>query len=140
MSWSQNRYVNIFSTRVWFYLFTFCASFKPDVSPACSGSLNPVFPRLVNPEGTQAEDVLYEALKTLASENNMKAWQLSETRRVESILKEKEDQEAYRIKSNVLDEHIIESNLILERKRQKRKHADKESHKRKQSESNVESN
>ncbi|CAG8658009.1 24996_t:CDS:10, partial [Cetraspora pellucida] len=148
---------------------------------------------------TQAEGVLYEALKTLASENNTKARRLlvnfnelidsnsvnaywdgvcisnerSETRRVKSILKEKEDQEACRIKSNVLDEHIIESNLILKRKRQKRKHADKEgecsmrelrdispvdynenlnetnlsesdheekeSHKRKQSESNVES-
>ncbi|CAG8847248.1 19348_t:CDS:2, partial [Racocetra persica] len=100
---------------------------------------------------TQAEGVLYEALKTLASENNTKARRLlvnfnelidsnsvnaywdgvcisnerSETRRVKSILKEKEDQEACRIKSNVLDEHIIESNLILKRKRQKRKHADK---------------
>ncbi|CAG8621175.1 5530_t:CDS:10, partial [Diversispora eburnea] len=94
-----------------------------------SGSLNPVFPRPVNPEGTQAEGVLYEALKTVASENNTKARKFnerSETRRVESILKEKEDQEACQIKSNVLDEHIIESNLVLKRKQQKRKHADKE--------------
>ncbi|CAG8652978.1 34587_t:CDS:2 [Gigaspora margarita] len=49
---------------------------------------------------TKAEEVLYNALETVASENNAK------------------DQEDSQIKSNVLDEHIIESDLLLKRNRQ----------------------
>ncbi|KAF0484874.1 hypothetical protein F8M41_022910 [Gigaspora margarita] len=49
---------------------------------------------------TKAEEILYNALETVASENNAK------------------DQEDCQIKSNVLDEHIIESDLLLKRNRQ----------------------
>ncbi|RHZ47141.1 hypothetical protein Glove_590g3 [Diversispora epigaea] len=92
---------------------------------------------------TKAEEVLYKALETIASENNVKARKLlvnfnelinstsvktywngvyirderNKTQCIKNILKEKEDQEACQIKSNVLDEHIIESNLLLKRKR-----------------------
>ncbi|CAG8631733.1 3031_t:CDS:2, partial [Acaulospora colombiana] len=92
---------------------------------------------------TEAEEVLYKALETVASENNAKARKLlvnfnelinstsvktywngvyvrderNKTQCIKNILKEKEDQEACQIKSNVLVEHIIESNLLLKRKR-----------------------
>ncbi|CAG8638983.1 5528_t:CDS:10 [Ambispora gerdemannii] len=101
---------------------------------------------------TKAEEVLYKALEIVASENNVKAQKLlvnfnelinstsvktywngvyvrderNQTQCIKNILKEKEDQEVCQIKSNVLDEHIIESDLVLKRKRQNRKHADKE--------------
>ncbi|CAG8637060.1 4848_t:CDS:2, partial [Gigaspora rosea] len=92
----------------------------------------------------KAEEVLYKALETVASENNTKAQKLlvnfnelinstsvkiywnsvyvrderDKTKLFRTILKEKLDQEDCQIKSNVLDEHIIESDFLLKRKRQ----------------------
>ncbi|CAG8562826.1 14161_t:CDS:2, partial [Dentiscutata heterogama] len=93
---------------------------------------------------TKAEEVLYKALETVASEDNVKAQKLlvnfnelinsnsvkiywngvyirdekNKSQYIRNILKEKRDQEACQIESNVLEEHIIESNLLLKRKRQ----------------------
>ncbi|GES73741.1 hypothetical protein GLOIN_2v1528288 [Rhizophagus clarus] len=94
----------------------------------------------------QAENVLYNALKTIESENNkqsMKAGKLlvnfnelinsnsvrdywnsicirnekSETQIMQHLTKEKEEQEICHVRSNVLNEHIIESDRIIAGKR-----------------------
>ncbi|CAG8632332.1 2389_t:CDS:10 [Ambispora gerdemannii] len=91
----------------------------------------------------EAEEVLYESLKIIASENNVKARNLlgnfdklitsnsvmtywdgiyiqnekNKTQFIKDALKEKDEQESYQIKLNVREEHIIESNLLLAEKR-----------------------